>query len=375
MWRQGFLLLIYCDAFLCWKLLLLGLPPLLAGPELLKPNDYWLPGEVVPVHYDLKLVVHMDNLTTRGEVVVMVKVVKATSNITLHANSTYVKIDHDKVAVKGPNDKEVPVRGHSENGEKEFYTIELGTRLEVGQNLTLTLPYTGVIRDGRNDDDPVTMNSTVIEGNITRQHGFYASPDGEWGLMASTKFEPNGARLALPCFDEPRLKATFTLSLARSKEYSSLGNMPLKEEGVVMEEDENYLWDHFEKSVPMSTYLFKWVVSKYDYADAVARRNITIRAFYGKNMKESMSYAAHSATLILEKLEEVFKIDYQLPKMDMVVVPFFRAGAMEDWGLMSFRIHLLQYDEEYSTKRFRVDDVISHELVHQWTGNLVTCAW
>ena len=122
MWRQGFLLLISFNAFLCWKLLLLGLPPLLAGPELLEPNDYWLPGEVVPVHYDLKLAVHMDNLTTRGEVVVMVKVVKATSNITLHANSTYVKIDHDKVAVKGPDGKEIAVEGHTEDREKEFYT-------------------------------------------------------------------------------------------------------------------------------------------------------------------------------------------------------------------------------------------------------------
>ena len=135
MWRQGFLLLIYCDAFLCWKLLLLGLPPLLAGPELLEPNDYWLPGEVVPVHYDLKLVVHMDNLTTRGEVVVMVKVAKATSNITLHANSTFVKIDHDKVAVKGPNDKKVPVTGHSENVEKEFWSKTRNAKNNFFSNL------------------------------------------------------------------------------------------------------------------------------------------------------------------------------------------------------------------------------------------------
>ena len=75
-----------------WQLLFL--PPILAGPELLIPNEYWLPGEVVPVHYDFKLVVHMDNLTTRGEVKVEVEVVKATSSITLHANSSFIKIDH-----------------------------------------------------------------------------------------------------------------------------------------------------------------------------------------------------------------------------------------------------------------------------------------
>ena len=158
------------------------------------PNEYWLPGEVVPVHYDLMLVVHMDNLTTREEVSVEVEVVKATFNITLHANSTFVRIDHDKVAVKGPDGKEIAVEGHTEDREKEFYTIKLGSRLEVGQKLKLTLPYTGVIRDGNNGN--VTMNSTDVDGNTTRQHGFYVSTDGDWGLMALTKFQANGARLA-----------------------------------------------------------------------------------------------------------------------------------------------------------------------------------
>ena len=373
MWRQGIPVLFIFDAILCWKQLLLFLPPLLAGPDLLVPNEYWLPGEVVPVHYDFKLVVHMGNLTTRGEVRVEVKVVKATSTITLHANSSFVKIDHDKVVVKGPDDEEVIVNSHKEDREKEFYIIELGSRLEVGQKVMLTLPYTGVIRDGRNNAT-VTRNSTDIVGNTTEQFGFYASPDGEWGVMALTKFMPNNARKALPCFDEAKLKATFTLSLARPKEYSSLGNMPLKEEGAVMEEDENYLWDNYKKSVKMSTYLLKWVVSKYSYAQSVTKRNIPVRAYYGKSRTKSMSYAAQNAAKILDHLEEVFKMQYQLPKMDMLAVPFFASGAMEDWGLMSFTT-MLHYDKEYDTIRFYLDKTLSHELVHQWAGNLVTCAW
>ena len=86
MWKQGVPVFLIFDASLCWRQLLLLIPPLLAGPDLLVPNEYWLPGEVVPVHYDLKLVVTMDNLTTRGEVSVDLQVVKATFNITLHAN-------------------------------------------------------------------------------------------------------------------------------------------------------------------------------------------------------------------------------------------------------------------------------------------------
>ena len=194
MWRQKLPVLIIFDACLCWRQLLLLIPPLLAGPDLLVPNEYWLPGEVVPVHYDLMLVVHMDNLTTRGEVSVEVQVVKATFNITLHANSTFVRIDHDKVAVKGPDGREIAVEGHTEDREKEFYTMMLGSRAEVGQKLKLTLPYTGVIRDGRNGK--VTKNSTDVDGNTTRQHGFYVSTDGKSGLMALTRFVPNGARMA-----------------------------------------------------------------------------------------------------------------------------------------------------------------------------------
>ena len=86
MWKPGAPVLLISYVFLKWRPLLFFLPPLLAGPDLLVPNEYWLPGEVVPVHYDLKVVAHMDNLTTRGEVSVEVRVVKATFNITLHAN-------------------------------------------------------------------------------------------------------------------------------------------------------------------------------------------------------------------------------------------------------------------------------------------------
>ena len=376
MWRHALsiLLIAFHLSHGLWQLLLLA-PFVIAGPDLLIPNEYWLPGEVVPVHYDFKLVVHMDNLTTRGDVKVEVEVVKATSSITLHVNSSFIKIDHEQVSVvDGDGDETIPVKRHKEDGEKEFYTLELDSQVEVGKKLNLTLPFTGVIIDGRKNGT-VAKNGTDVNGNDTVQHGFYLSPDGDWGLMSSTKFEPNGARKALPCFDEPKLKATFTVSLARPKEYTSLGNMPIKEEGVVMEEDEGYLWDHYEKSVNMSTYLLKWVVSKYGYAEAETERGIKVRAFYGKNFTKSMEYAAQSGAKIMDKLEQVFKMEYQLPKMDMVTVPFFKAGAMEEWGLMSFRFYLLQFEEESSTLRYNVDNVISHELVHQWAGNLVTCAW
>ena len=168
-----------------WQLLFLR--PIQAGPELLTPNDYWLPGEVVPVDYVLKLVVHMGNLTTRGEVRVEVEVVKDTSTITLHANSKFVKIAHDKVVVQEVENSSniIPLKDYKEDDEKEFYTMKLSSQMKQGQSLLLTIPFTGVIRDGR-------------------RNGFYVSTDGEWGIMALTRFVSYGARKAFPCFDEPK---------------------------------------------------------------------------------------------------------------------------------------------------------------------------
>ena len=97
-----------------------GVRLLSAGTDLLTPNEYWLPGEVVPVHYDFKLVVHMENLTTRGEVKIEVEVVQTSSTITLHANSSFIKINHDNVAVQGTDGGAViPLIGHKEDKEKD----------------------------------------------------------------------------------------------------------------------------------------------------------------------------------------------------------------------------------------------------------------
>ena len=337
---------------LIWQLFFLPFS-IEAGPELLAPNEYWLPSEVVPVHYDLQLVVHMENLTTRGEVRVKVEVVKDTSTITLHANTSFVKITHDKVTVvveaQNTEGRRIALKGHKEDGEKETYTLELTSEVKTGQVLLLILPFVGVIRDGRSNGI-VTVDSENIIGNKSEQFGFYFSTDGDWGHMALTLFEPNGARKAFPCFDEPKLKATFSLSIARPWQCSSLGNMPYKEAGVMMKEDENYRWDHYEKSPIMSTYIVKWVVSTFKYAEAKTMRGVRIRAFYGAN--ESMVYGAESAAKIMDYLEQLFLINYTLPKMDMVTVPFFPFVAMEEWGLMSFSIPSLQFEEEHNSWRF-----------------------
>ena len=173
-----------------WQLFFLR--PIQAGPELLTPNDYWLPGEVVPVDYVLKLVVHMENLTT-WEVRVEVEVVKDTSTITLHANSKFVKIAHDKVVVQEVENRSniIPLKDYKEDSEKDFYTLTLASQVKRGQSLLLTLPFTGVIRDGRRNGT-VLVDSTDTRGDRNEQFGFYVSTHGEWGIMALTRFVSYG---------------------------------------------------------------------------------------------------------------------------------------------------------------------------------------
>ena len=291
--------------------------------------------------------VHMGNLTTRGEVRVEVEVVKDTSTITLHANSKFVKIAHDKVVVQEVENSSniIPLEDYKEDGEKEFYTLKFASQVKQGQSLLLTVPFVGVIRDGRRNG-AVLVDSTDTRGDRNEQFGFYVSTDGDWGIMALTRFVSYGARKAFPCFDEPKLKATFSLSLARPRQYSSLGNMPHKQVGAVMEEDHNYRWDHYKKSLKMSTYLVKWVVSTFNYVEANTTRGVRVRAYYGENANQSMSHGVESAVKILDHLEKVFKMEYQLSKIDLVAVPFFRPYAMEDWGLITFRIPYLQFEED-----------------------------
>ena len=105
----------------------------------------------------------------------------------------------------------------------------------------------------------------------------------------------------------------------------------------------------------MSTYLLKWMVSKFEYAEAETKRGVKIRAFYGENATKSMLYAAQNGAKIMDYLEQVFKIEYQLPKMDMVTVPFFPYGAIEEWGLMTFKIPAIQFEEEHNSWRFSME--------------------
>ena len=158
-----------------------------AGPaDLIQRNDYWLPDNVVPVNYNLRLMVNMEEFTSEGKVKIRVEVLKATDQITLHAEQyrgiltvlkNQVKVYH--------NAKKITIKGQDYDPRRMFYTIKLRKRVRKGTKLTLVMPFKGRIQNGG--------------------EGFYSSPDGGGGQLAVTQFESMLARTAFPCFDEPRI--------------------------------------------------------------------------------------------------------------------------------------------------------------------------
>ena len=210
--------------------------------------------------------------------------------------------------------------------------------------------------------------------------GFYRSSykakDGTTGYIASTQMEPTDARRAFPCFDEPALKAHYTITLIAEKDLTCLSNMDVASEKEVDSKISKSKKKAvtFSKTPLMSTYLLAFIVGKLNYVETKLFR-VPIRVYATPETDiEHGRFSLDLAAKTLAFYEKEFDSEFPLPKMDMVAVPDFSAGAMENWGLVTYRTVDVMFDEKTSgalTKE-RVAEVVQHELAHQWFGNLVT---
>jgi len=193
--------------------------------------------------------------------------------------------------------------------------------------------------------------------------------------MASTQFESLDARRAFPCWDEPARKAIFGVTLVVSSDLTAFSNMPeiscRSLPGGKLKEIT------YADSPRMSSYLVAFCVGEFDFVQGITDHGVTVRVYTPPGKSENGRFSLDCALKTLDLYDDFFGTPYPLPKLDMVAIPEFAAGAMENWGLVTYREVELLIDEvkASSAQRQRVCMVVAHELAHQWFGNLVTMAW
>ena len=217
-----------------------------------------------------------------------------------------------------------------------------------------------------------------FSGNITdAMHGLYPcyfTHDGVKKQLFATQFESHHAREVFPCVDEPAAKAEYDLTLVTQTGITVLGNMPVKSE----EENGDSLTTTFEKTPRMSSYLLAFVIGELHKKTARTKSGVEVNVWATPAQNENtLDFALDIATRSIDFYDEYFGVKYPLPKSDHVALPDFSSGAMENWGLITYRESCLLADPELtpeSSRRF-IATVIAHELSHQWFGNLVTMNW
>nr|AVZ46159.1 Aminopeptidase N [Ichneumia albicauda] len=226
------------------------------------------------------------------------------------------------------------------------------------------------------------MNST-FQGELADDlAGFYRSEYMENGVkkvLATTHMQATEARKSFPCFDEPAMKATFNITIIHHNNLVALSNMLPKGPDVPFPEDGNWTITEFETTPVMSTYLLAYIVSEFKHVKREAPSGVLIRIWARPSAinQGHGNYSLNVTGSILDFFSQHYDTPYPLNKSDQIALPDFNAGAMENWGLVTYRESALLYDPQPSSSgnQERVVTVIAHELAHQWFGNLVTLEW
>ncbi|XP_012945740.1 puromycin-sensitive aminopeptidase [Aplysia californica] len=314
-----------------------------------------LPTDVVPQLYEVTLKPDLVELTFQGWEVVHLMVKSVTSSITV--NGFEITVSEASLSGKDSGKTLVPEIEHQPNEEKILFHFSEG--LQPGEYL-LKLQFTGSLND-------------QLRGFYRNK---YTTPSGEQRYGAGTHFEATGARRAYPCWDEPAVKAKFVFTLVVPQDRLALSNMPVEEEKP-SPENPDLRMVKFEPTPTMSTYLTAFVVGEYDCVEDTTSNGVPVRVFTPVGKKEQGRFALEVATKALSYYEWYFDVPYGLPKLDLITLSEFPIGAMENWGLVTYRETCLLVDSVHSSAltRQRVAVVVAHELSHNWFGNLVTMEW
>ncbi len=312
--------------------------------------------QFAPINYELDLSLDAQNQKFFGTVTITGKKTgRPNKRITLHQKGLSVQsakiVKHDKST---PH----PVAIERINLHKKFDELRIHTTSVLYPGTyTIEVTFSGKITDPMTGLYPCTFMN-----------------NGQKESLLATQFESHHAREVFPCIDEPEAKATFDLQITAPKDDVVLSNMPLKKEVV----RDNSKISLFKTTPVMSSYLLAFVVGKMHAVEGVSKNGIQIRTWSHINQpKKTLAYANEQAIKVIDFFEDYFDIPFPLPKCDQVALPDFESGAMENWGLITYREVALLTDpvnRSIASEQY-VSMVIAHELSHQWFGNLVTMKW
>lgn len=303
-----------------------------------------LPKTVLPTNYKIYMEPDIDKFTFDGSVMININVLELRRDIILNSkNLVIISVFFNEINIPFEEDK-----------DNEIIILKTDIVNKGLHNIFIT--FTGILND--------------------QMEGFYRSKyklNGITKYMATTQFEATDARQAFPCFDEPNFKATFDITINGPVDKTILSNMPIKSS---RENIMNKKIVTFETTPIMSTYLVAFIISDLEYLEMKTFNDITVRVYATPENKLKLQFALDVTVKSLEWYIKWFGIDYPLAKLDLVSIPDFSAGAMENWGLITFRECSMLCDEhtELNEKK-EIVMTICHELAHQWFGNLVTMEW
>ena len=314
-------------------------------------NKKRLPKSTYPNRYEIELDVDLDKFSYTGRQKVDLNVVETTNKIVL--NSVGIEVTKAKI----------------QNTEQDI-SLEVSY---IEEDEKIVFESEEVLSKGLYELY-LEFNSEITNDLKGFYKSSYTSESGEKKWIATTQFEPTAARSAFPCWDEPEYKAIFSMTIITDEKYLRVSNeMVLEEEKI----ENNKLRTKFADSMKMSSYLVAFVIGDLEATVVGKSKTTDIRIIHRPGFSHQTSYAGTAAIKLLDFFEDYYKIPYPGTKLDLIAIPDFAMGAMENVGAVTFRENLLLFDKDKATRSEldRSITVIAHELAHMWFGDLVTMKW
>lgn len=339
-----------------------------AKPAAVTDAAFRLTRDVIPAHYHVHVLPDLVRGTFRGEVAIDLELKKQTPSIELHAAD--LVIDHAELIRLGTDGKRPPAP------RRKFGV--------AAPDPLAPQPAVAMVPHGARETVEVKFLRPISPGKVTlciayhgtfqkRLRGLYAAQAGGQPYIF-TQLEAADARRFFPCFDEPDFKANFTFSVTARSDLTVISNNTLRRAD---RNTNGTTTSHFKSTPKLSTYLAALAVGELDGSRERLVGKVPIRVWHVPGKAALTGFALEAAAQSLHRLEKYFGIPYPYEKLDLVAVPDFEAGAMENVGAVFFRETLLLVDPKTISlaEKKRVAEVIAHELAHMWFGNLVTMKW